>query len=128
LPVTVVEALLLLPLPLPLRSFDGVFAADDVRSEIALLSFAAATEGEAEGLMLQQLLLPPRCGVEWPESGMEHDAGAEVELGASGGRLVKVEEEEEAGDGADDEDAADADAVVDGSSAESIPPLLAPRR
>ena len=35
--------------------------------------------------MLQQLLLPPRCGVEWLESGMEHDAGAEVELGRAEG-------------------------------------------
>ena len=118
-----------LPLPPPLpRSFDGVFVAveAEVSSEIAplrLFAAAAETEGDADGRMLQVLLLPfpppPRCGVEWPESGMEQEAGAE--LGASGGRL-DVDEVEAATEG-------DADDVeVDASVVPSMPPLLAPRR
>ena len=136
------------PALFPLRSFDGVFAAAAaaavaVRSESALLSLAE-TEGDADGLMLQVLLLllllllppgptpNPRCGVEWPESGMEQEGGAEAEeLGASGGRRL---EEVEAATPACccwcwccEE--GDADDVVEvGASALSIPPLLAPRR
>jgi len=122
-------------LPLP-RSFDGVFAVDDVRSDIALLRlFAAATEteGDAEGRMLQVLPPPPgppppppRCGVEWPESGMEQEGGAE--LGASGGRLEVEEEEVEAATPPGCCGDADDVVEVDASVVLSIPPLLAPRR
>ena len=118
----------------PPRSFEvGVFAVAAVSREIAPLSFAAAaeTEGDADGLMLQVLPVPPppprsRCGVEWPESGMEQDGGAEVEVGASGGRLEE-EVEEAATPGCCCEEG-DADIVVEVDASASMPPLLAPRR
>lgn len=99
------------------------------------------TEGEAEGRIPQWLLLlcpmfpPPRCGVEWPESGMEQEGGAEeAEPGASAGRRRL--------DAAADDDDVEVEAATPGSccrgdaddvvpevdASASNPPLLAPRR